>query len=111
VNPLGPYGNVTAAILAIVVILAAVASHIVPGLHSDPWLDNTALLAAGVVFGTQVVQNGTQSAARAALSAASNLDARLSLIEQGIAPKRATDQVPPPLPIPAPAVATPPYQP
>jgi len=79
-NPLGPYGNLTAAVLAVIIVLAAVASHVIPGLEVSSWLDNAALIAVGVVFGTQVVQNGTQVAAKAALASAVAANARLDSI-------------------------------
>ena len=69
-NPFGPYGNAVASAMAVVIIAAAVLTHIIPGLVANPWLDNLGLLVAGVLFGTQVVQNGTQAAARQALSIA-----------------------------------------
>jgi hypothetical protein len=90
-NPLGPYGNAVAAILAVVVVIAALASHVVPGLVPGPWLDNAALLAIGVVFGTQVVQNGTQTKATAALDAAGALNTRVGLLELGATAHRAAD--------------------
>lgn len=80
-NPLGPYGNLVAAILAVLIVTAALATHIVPGLVGDPWLDGAALMAAGVVFGTQVVQNGTQAKAVAALTLASAHESRLAALE------------------------------
>lgn len=79
-NPLGPYGNLVAAIVALAVILAAVASHLVSGLVPSDFLDNLGLLAAGVVFGTQVVQNGTQVKASEALAAAGKANRRLDVI-------------------------------
>jgi hypothetical protein len=93
-NPLGPYGNLVAAILAVVVVLAAIASHLVPGISSDQWLDSAALLAIGVVFGTQVVQNGTQTKANAAFAISTANSARVSLLEQGVVAKRASDAAP-----------------
>ena len=69
-NPFGPYGNLVASALGVIIVLAAVASHIIPGVTPNAWLDNLGLLVAGVVFGTQVVQNGTQGAARQALALA-----------------------------------------
>ena len=93
-NPLGPYGNAVAAILAVVVVLGALASHVVPGLVPDQWLDSAALLAIGVVFGTQVVQNGTQTKATDALAASAALNTRVGLLELGRAAARATDYPP-----------------
>lgn len=80
-NPLGPYGNLVASIMAVVVILAAIASHVIPGLQPDTWLDSAALIAVGVVFGTQTVQNGTQSKAAAALTLAQAAHDRLNAIQ------------------------------
>jgi hypothetical protein len=90
-NPLGPYGNAVAAILAIIVVIAAIASHLIPGLSADQWLDSAALLAIGVVFGTQVVQNGTQARASAALAIGVGLDARVGVLERGTTAHRASD--------------------
>ena len=69
-NPFGPYGNLVASALAVVIVLAAVASHLFSGLTPTAWLDNLGLLVAGVLFGAQTVQNGTQTAARQALALA-----------------------------------------
>ena len=101
-NPLGPYGNAVAAALAVLIVVAAVLSHIVPGFHTDPWLDNAALLAAGVVFGTQTVQNGTQSKAAAALAQAAAANARLDALG---APSSSGTSTPAPAPTPTPPPA------
>ncbi len=79
-NPLGPYGNIVASVLVVVTVIAAAASHLIPGLTPSAFLDNAALLALGVAFGTQVVQNGTQSAARTALALAMTAHTRLDAI-------------------------------
>lgn len=76
-NPLGPYGNLVAAIIAVVAVVAAIASHLFGGLTPSPWLDTFGTLAGGVVFGTQVVQNGTQSKAVAALYQAAAANRRM----------------------------------
>jgi hypothetical protein len=102
-NPLGPYGNLVAAVLAVIVVVAAIASHLLPGMTSDQWLDSAALLAIGVVFGTQVVQNGTQTRASAALAIGVGLDARVGALERGTTAQRSSDF--PPVP-PAATVAT-----
>ena len=81
-NPLGPYGNAVAATLAVIIVIAAAASHLIPGAPASPWLDSVAGIAIGVVFGTQVVQNGTQTAAAAALAASADAQARLAVLER-----------------------------
>lgn len=96
-SPLGPYGNLVAAALAVIIVLAAVASHVVPGLEVSSWLDNAALIAVGVVFGTQVVQNGTQTKAAAAMAAALTANSRLDAM---IAPTAADVQAAPHGPAP-----------
>lgn len=85
-NPLGSYGAPVAALLAVLIVLAALASHIVPGLVPDTFLDNLALITTGVVFGTQVVQNGTQSKATDAFKAAVAANQRLDAINAPSAP-------------------------
>ena len=97
-NPLGPYGAPVAAVLAVLIVLAAVVSHLVPGLQASTFLDDAALLAIGVVFGTQVVQNGTQTKAIAALNEA--LDARARLDALG-APTTPTTPTAPTSPAPS----------
>jgi hypothetical protein len=104
-NPLGPYGNAVAAILAIIVVITAIAAHVVPGLTPDQWLDSAALLAIGVVFGTQVVQNGTQTRASAALAIGVGLDSRVSALERGATAQRSSDH--PPIPAATAATAAP----
>jgi hypothetical protein len=56
--------------MAVVIIAAGIATHVIPGLAPTPWLDNLTLIVAGVLFGVQTVQNGTQNAARQALAIA-----------------------------------------
>ncbi len=85
-SPLGQYGAVTAAILAVIVVAAAVIANIVPGISATPWLDNAALIVTGVVFGTQVVQNGTQAKAASALSLAQAAHDRLNAIHAPVSP-------------------------
>jgi hypothetical protein len=87
-NPLGPYGNLVASLLSVVIVLAALASHVIPGLAPDAWLDSAALIAVGVVFGTQAVQNGTQAKATAAMALAQAAHDRLNSI--GAPTQRAT---------------------
>jgi hypothetical protein len=91
-NPLGPYGNLVASLLSVLIILAAIASHVVPGLSPDTWLDSAALIAVGVVFGTQTVQNGTQAKAAAAMVLAQAAHDRLNSI--GAPTQRATTTPP-----------------
>jgi hypothetical protein len=79
-NPLGQYGAPTAALLAVVIVLAALVSHVVPGATPSAWLDNAALIVVGVVFGAQVVQNGTQVKAAQALSLAQAAHDRLNAV-------------------------------
>jgi hypothetical protein len=88
-NPLGQYGNLVASILAVIIVLSAIASHVVPGLVPDAWLDSAALVAVGVVFGTQVTQNGTQAKAASALALAKAAHDRLNAI--GAPAQRASD--------------------
>lgn len=93
-NPLGKYGNIVAAFIAVAVILfwlAAQAKFI--GLVDSPSLDTVAQITIGVVFGTQVVQNGTQTKAVAALAKAEAANARLDAIA---APSGAAAQTPTP---------------
>lgn len=85
-NPLGRYGNIVAAILAVVIVVAAIAAHLLRLMPDTTWLDNAALLALGVVFGTQVVQNGTQTAAKSALAETESLRARVNALEAVAAP-------------------------
>ena len=93
-SPLGKYGNAVASAAALGLILAAILSHIIPGLVPDAWLDNASLLAVGVVFGTQVVQNGTQTKATQALALSAAANARLDAIGTVSAPT-ATGGTPP----------------
>lgn len=79
-NPLGQYGDTVAAFLAVIIVAAAIASHLVPGLAPDSFLDNVALLVAGVIFGTSAGKNGTAVVAQAALSAATAAHTRLDAI-------------------------------
>ncbi len=79
-SPLGQYGAITSAILAVLIVAAAVAANLIPGIAATPWLDNAALLAVGVVFGTQVIQNGTQAKAASALALAQAAHDRLNAI-------------------------------
>jgi hypothetical protein len=83
-NPLGKYGNLVAAILAVMVVavwLASTAGIIHAG---DTSLADVAKLTIGIVFGTQVVQNGTQSKALAALAQADAAQRRMDAA--GLAP-------------------------
>ena len=83
-SPLGQYGQPVAAFIAVVVIVAAIASHVIPGVAPSNFLDDLALLAAGVVFGTQVVQNGTQVAATTALAQANAAHARIDALAANV---------------------------
>lgn len=80
-NPLGPYGNLVASVIAVMIVAVylATTAHLF-GLEQTPSLDNLALLTVGVVFGTQVVQNGTQSKATSALAKAEAANARLDAL-------------------------------
>lgn len=74
-SPLGKYGDIAAAIVALAVILAALAAHVFPGaLHvtDTGFLDNAALLVLGVVLGQRSTTNG---AAKIAMAAHLRLDA------------------------------------
>lgn len=80
-NPLGPYGNIVAAVLAVMIVgFWLLTKTSVLGHVADPALDNVALITIGVVFGTQVVQNGTQTKATAALAKAEAANQRLDAI-------------------------------
>lgn len=85
-SPLGQYGAITSAILAVLIVAAAVAANLIPGIAATPWLDNAALLAVGVVFGTQVIQNGTQAKAASALALAQAAHDRLNAIHAPVIP-------------------------
>ncbi len=85
-SPLGQYGAITSAVLAVLIVGAAVVAHVIPGFAATPWLDNAALIAAGVVFGTQVVQNGTQAKAATALALAQAAHDRLNVIHAPATP-------------------------
>lgn len=70
-----------AAVLAVMIVGFWLASKTgVLGHISDPALDNVALITIGVVFGTQVVQNGTQTKAVSALAKAEAANARLDAL-------------------------------
>lgn len=78
---MGPYGNVVAAILAVMIVGFWLASKTgALGHIADPALDNVALITIGVVFGTQVVQNGTQTKATTALAKAEAANSRLDAL-------------------------------
>jgi hypothetical protein len=81
-NPFGPYGNLVASIIAIALIGCALATKLL-NIASDPWLENAALIAIGVVFGTQVVQNGVQAKATKALELATTLKSQIGVLETG----------------------------
>lgn len=84
-NPLGKYGNIVAAILAVLVVAAWLGGEIgVFSLATDTSLADVAKLTIGIVFGTQVVQNGTQTKAVNALAQAEAANRRLDAA--GIAP-------------------------
>ncbi len=81
-SPLGRYGPVVAALIAVGVVGAAVAIHVAASLGvgsgTDPFIDSAALLVIGVVLGAtalggQVAQ--VQQAHDAAIAANKRLDA------------------------------------
>lgn len=74
-SPLGRYGDIAAAIVAMAVILAAVAAHLFARpleVTDTAFLDNAALLVLGVVLGQRSTTNG---AAKIAVAAHQRLDA------------------------------------
>lgn len=57
-SPLGVYSQVVAAVVAVGVVGAAVAAHLVG--RGDAYLDNLGLLAIGAVFGSAATTNNTK---------------------------------------------------
>lgn len=76
-SPLGPYGSLVSAILAVGIVGAAVVSHVLPFLVPSPYLDSLAAAVVGVVFGVQIATNGSTAAANAAGASAAAAHARL----------------------------------
>lgn len=83
-NPLGKYGNVVAAFLAVIVVLAWLFTIVMNEPNEN--LDGVAKLVLGVVLGAQVVQNGTQTKATQALAMASNAQKRLDAVRAPTVP-------------------------
>jgi hypothetical protein len=73
ISPLGRYSDLTAAIVAVTLVLAAIAAHLGLVQVTDyAWLDTAAGLAVGVVLGQRASTNG---AGKLALAAHARLDA------------------------------------
>lgn len=58
---LGKYAEVVAALVAVGIIGAAVASRLVPGGTSDAFLDSLAFAAFGAIFGSTATANGVKA--------------------------------------------------
>ena len=72
-SPLGRYSDITAAIVAGLLVLAAVVAHLGLVVVTDTaWLDTSAGLVVGVILGQRATTNG---AGKVALAAHARLDA------------------------------------
>lgn len=90
-SPLGPYGSAVAAIVTILVAIAGIGSHVLPGIAPSDFLDT---LTSAVIFGAlgvQVATNGSTATSAAALAAATAAHNRLDEIK---APPAGTVNVP-----------------
>lgn len=86
-NPLGKYGNIVAALIAVLIVVVWLAALTgIGGIQQSDALDTVAIMTVGVVFGTQVVQNGTQTKAVSALAKAEAALLRLDAIHAPSAP-------------------------
>lgn len=68
-SPLGRYGEIVAALVSAAIVIAALISHLFPGLSGagdTGWVDNAALLVLGVVLGQRATTNGAAKIAQAA---------------------------------------------
>lgn len=78
-SPFGAYGPVVSSIVAIGVVVAAVADHLLVATghaaSGDPFLDSFALLAGGVVLGVGAIGGAATNAHVLAAAANTRLDA------------------------------------
>lgn len=86
-SPLGRYGPAVAALIAIGVVAAAVAIHVVAalgiGAGTDPFIDSAALLVIGVVLGATALGGQVQQVQQAHEAA---IAANIRLDKAGIPP-------------------------
>lgn len=78
-GPFGMLGPVVAAVVAVLVVAAAVAVHVLhafdPSVGPDPFLDSAALLTLGVVLGVAGIGGTATTALVSAQAAHARLDA------------------------------------
>lgn len=67
-SPLGKYAEIVTAVIAFMVVASAIFAHLLAGIlkttFDTAFLDNLALIAAGVLFGARAVSNGAKEAVR-----------------------------------------------
>lgn len=67
-SPLGKYAEAVTAAIALIAIVSAIGFHVIEGVigqdFDTAFVDNIALIAAGVLFGSRAVTNGAKEAVK-----------------------------------------------